>query len=207
MRAASSLLLILSLMGMLPEHAEADEQKKGPTVDTVKLGLKARLGTAAVPPAPKKGYKIGQRVVYTIWLDNDDPYAGMQDVVLWMPDLPDYMRLDLSLGQPDYGNIFVDSRVPVLSDTPTKCRAYYISKDRDDLLNLTPDADSSNLKRVLWVITRGKSEEVVKPHDEDDNMWGVEKADTTFGAEVDSDEMYVRYATIVVEKPGRSKKK
>ena len=202
MRMFLSLILMIHLAGA----AFAEQKPTRPGVNTEKLGLKARLDTAAVPPAPKRGgYKVGTRVVYTIWIDNDDPYDGMRDVVIWMPVLPESMRLDLSPAQPAYGNIFVDSRTPQISDTPARCRAYYISRKGEELLQLTPETDSSAIRRVLWVATRGNSEQVVGPHDEDENMWAGDQADTTFGAEVGSDVMYVRYAAIVVSKPGKKK--
>lgn len=181
-------------------------------IDVEKMGFTARLDTAAVPPLPKKGwgkkgYPAGQRVVYTIWLDNDDPYDGMRDVALWMPGLDDNMRLDLSLNQPAYGNIFYDSRVPDISTVPARVRMYYVTRDKGETrqLDVSANADPANIRSVVWIVRRGTSEQVLGPHNGNDDVYNRERANTAFGAPADSDVLYVRYAALVAEKPKKKK--
>ncbi|MBI4178323.1 hypothetical protein HY522_02725 [bacterium] len=156
-----------------------------------------RFDTAVYPPPGKKPYKKGQRLVYTIWIDNDDPGNGMQDIVLHLPPLPAGQRLDLSDNQPPYGNIFIDSRFVQRSDTPINCHVFYISNPEGDRRRLTYNTPSSAIGRVLWVCTRGNSEEVVAPHNGNDDINAKSEADVRYGAPVDADEIYFRYAVIV----------
>ncbi len=189
-----------------PDPPVEKESVQPPSVDVVGLGLQARFDSAANPVPPRRGYKVGQRIVFTIWVDNDDPYDGMRNISIRMPRLPENWRLDLSRSQPAYGNIFVDSRFPSqISDTPINCRILYVTKREGDKRRLTPDDDSSNIRDVVWIISRGNSEQVVGPHNANDDIWHGEAADTRFGAAVDADNLYVRYAVVVVDKPAKKK--
>lgn len=210
-------LLALSLA--VPAQAEDTP----PAVDVAALNLRARIDTGVFPPRGKKPYKKGERVVYTIWIDNDDPYDGMRDVLIHMPELPPGERLDLSPDQPAYGNIFYDSRLPRRSDTPATCNLYYTSKpepkpssDSGVVINYTPrpggdtrrltvETPPENIRHIMWVCARADGGEVIGPHDGNENMYGREKADVRFHATVDRDEMYVRYAVIIEDKPRKKK--
>ncbi len=144
-------------------------------------------------------------MVFTAWIDNDDPYDGMRDIGMMMPRIPETMRLDLSSDQPAYGNIFYDSRFPALSDTPATCRLYYISRPESDTRPLEPNTNPDSVQSVIWVITRGAGEQVVGPHNANENIYAANSPDTYFGAGVDDDELYVRYSATVVLRQKKKK--
>ncbi|OGH55983.1 MAG: hypothetical protein A3G34_04800 [Candidatus Lindowbacteria bacterium RIFCSPLOWO2_12_FULL_62_27] len=169
--------------------------------------LGPRFDSAAHPTPPRRGgYKVGQRVVYTVWVDNDDPSDGMRDVVIGMFPLPPHLKLDLSPDQPAYGSIFTDSRLPFYPDLPGRCVVYYISQS-GETLPLVRGTPPETVRHVIWVVTRGNGEQVVGPHNGNDNVYACDKPDTGYGAAVDGDQMYMRYAAIVVGKPAARRTK
>lgn len=195
----------VALPSEVPNDVAAQEEKTFQAMRLKALNeqVGARFDTVADPqPHPRRGYKAGQRVVYTIWLDNDDPHDGMYDLAITMPRPAEQMQLDLSPQQPAYGNIFSDSGIPVFSDTPANCRIYYISKPEGETRQLTPGTDPAAVRDVLWIITRGNSEQVVSPHNGNDNVYAGDRAIRTYGVKADTDQLYVRYAVIVTGKPG-----
>lgn len=179
-----------------------------PAVDVEAWGYKPRYARAVVPPPPKRGaYPVGQRLVYTIWIDNDDPYDGMRDVVIKMDRLPAHIRLDLSETQPAYGNIFYDSGLPQYPDTPAASRLYYISNPGGETRVLNPGTSPDSVADVLWVLRRGNFGEVIGPHNANEDINSGDDADTRYGVVPDSDVAYVRYSATVISKPKKSRLK
>lgn len=198
-------IFLLAAMLFVSERAEIAQARDNPAKyvlgpDTTQLC--PHWDTAVVPEPPKRGYyKKGQRLVFTAWVDNDDPSDGMSSpLVVWMPPLPENLRLDLSPNQPSYGNIFYDSGIPNISDTPVRVRIFCFTKSGETRV-LAPGMDPSEIRGIVWLFRRGDSELVVGPHDENDNIYVADIADTRPGAAVGEDCLYIRYAATVIDKP------
>lgn len=186
----------------------ADRMAKRRRLQAANEALGPRFDTSVDPvPHRRRGHKIGQRVVYTIAIDNDDPNEGMRDLTIWMERLPEHMRLDFSETQPLVGNIFYDSAVPAHPDTPVLSRVYYISKPEGETRVLTAGTHPDSIQDVFWLITRGKSEQVIAPHNGNENIYSFDWPDTAIGAAVDADQLFVRYSAIVVGNPVKSTRK
>lgn len=162
-------------------------------------------------------YVPGAIVVYTIWFDQDS--TDTTDTVIiedWIDTR--YVRFDSGglrslLGDPtqiaaagtyvvnSYGNIFVDSGMPL--DTSTAAPQYNVQLEyynAGSLTPLTPSVDPNKVGRIRWSIMKNSgNRQVLGAHNYNsgDAQGSADAAPLAVGAGTDIDMGYVRFSVVI----------